>query len=1160
MPTTQHSNFIELYRLYKEMVDESDFIQTLERLRSGAPSESKDSDSASVAAGLNRPLARLSHNIDAVLETLQTTRTSSINSDDVVLDWDGSTLTIGAGTISFRFSVTGLAGNDSGNPGVFEFTTTSASLSTLSIAEGSIAYISIDRSLTSAQDFISNIDIATFETFSSNLQDAEYRLKYVPIAYNSSGCLNFFCNNISLISGCSFDLNTGVSSFYAKSSTLNKLANYQISGSGITSSSCSWTTSSNTLSFPSFIIRYPTGSITVSGGSVTIASGEFAYVTIGSTSVSTASTLDFDDDSIEGIFLIANRDGNVLYLYNGIPLATITDHTDIPFVTGHYDTQGLWDLNTRDHYDPTYRLRIKSESLLTSNRYLSVNVNDANRVLDLAANVEVNGDLTIGTGGLTTGTSAVSFDANGFSIGSSGEIVPGAGDVTFSNSANIEIDQSLTTTSDVTFGSIDLGSSTILGSSIDFIYALGGNDDKYIRVTDHPNNVGDSLWVQAGGGLYNGGALNLSSGASGSSYRSQINFYTSDTTDTTPVRRGILTSNGCLALSEFISNPATIVSNNYVLNIEHSSTPYLMSLSNYAAATRLEMPSSGSNQNDSIWTTTLGSFYFITDASSQSIYLDATLDVQLDADRNINLNSSQDINLNSTQDINLNSTLDVQISTRTSNSGTDEGITNFKTDTIRLNESDGNYFESEWAPFIIGEMTTTSEGVVNIENHDQTRIMTFSNVTPSLYLNSSLGDSTAPLMYRIENRSSINKGISIFLSSFFDSTASDNELGTTNIGRLTLADFYSFSASAQGGTAHSSSDNYEGWKFNNVSTSSNLDFAANTSYQGKPGHSFINTTSSTAIRSIRSPIIPIDRSVKIRFIAAYLNTSPPNTSQRLRLQRKFVNTTDAESSYRTYNASSGNWENVADWSSSDSTLGSASTSVVNKIYQTVVAPPTTSGGVSNPIGWVFRIIYDNTVSTTSGTWRISPINMTCHKTAEEPSIRIVTSSEEYAYHTENPIEVLSTGGDTRYAYLSINHLTETATWSPFTGSHQGTLSEGNEAELYDLVKVVSVLGKETYEVIKTSTQKDKSAIGSFCPVPDSQDLIYCVGNGKMKVCSQGGNIEIGDFLCSSDVAGAAMNQGEDVLKNYTVAKSMSSVVWEEDGPTEKIIDVVYVGG
>ena len=37
-----------------------------------------------------------------------------------------------------------------------------------------------------------------------------------------------------------------------------------------------------------------------------------------------------------------------------------------------------------------------------------------------------------------------------------------------------------------------------------------------------------------------------------------------------------------------------------------------------------------------------------------------------------------------------------------------------------------------------------------------------------------------------------------------------------------------------------------------------------------------------------------------------------------------------------------------------------------------------------------------------------------------------------------------------------------------------------------------------------------------------------------------------------------MNQGEDILKNYTVAKAMEPVTWGDD--TEKIIDVIYVGG
>jgi len=60
--------------------------------------------------------------------------------------------------------------------------------------------------------------------------------------------------------------------------------------------------------------------------------------------------------------------------------------------------------------------------------------------------------------------------------------------------------------------------------------------------------------------------------------------------------------------------------------------------------------------------------------------------------------------------------------------------------------------------------------------------------------------------------------------------------------------------------------------------------------------------------------------------------------------------------------------------------------------------------------------------------------------------------------------------------------------------------------------------------------------------------INSVGEGGINVCEENGDIEIGDYLCSSSVSGKAMKQEDDILHNYTVAKSMQNVKWEEEVP------------
>jgi len=49
-------------------------------------------------------------------------------------------------------------------------------------------------------------------------------------------------------------------------------------------------------------------------------------------------------------------------------------------------------------------------------------------------------------------------------------------------------------------------------------------------------------------------------------------------------------------------------------------------------------------------------------------------------------------------------------------------------------------------------------------------------------------------------------------------------------------------------------------------------------------------------------------------------------------------------------------------------------------------------------------------------------------------------------------------------------------------------------------------------------------------------IINSVGEGAIWVCSQGGPLQNGDLLTSSDIPGYAMKQEDDIVRNYTVAK------------------------
>lgn len=71
--------------------------------------------------------------------------------------------------------------------------------------------------------------------------------------------------------------------------------------------------------------------------------------------------------------------------------------------------------------------------------------------------------------------------------------------------------------------------------------------------------------------------------------------------------------------------------------------------------------------------------------------------------------------------------------------------------------------------------------------------------------------------------------------------------------------------------------------------------------------------------------------------------------------------------------------------------------------------------------------------------------------------------------------------------------------------------------------------------------------------------VNAVGEGKINVCNQGGDIAIGDLIVCSDVPGKGMKQADDVFHSYTVAKARENVTFA--GPSDiRQIACIYMGG
>lgn len=175
---------------------------------------------------------------------------------------------------------------------------------------------------------------------------------------------------------------------------------------------------------------------------------------------------------------------------------------------------------------------------------------------------------------------------------------------------------------------------------------------------------------------------------------------------------------------------------------------------------------------------------------------------------------------------------------------------------------------------------------------------------------------------------------------------------------------------------------------------------------------------------------------------------------------------------------------------------------------------------------------------------------------------------------------------------------------PFTGYHEGLIPETSSVEIGDILFDVDVyeasgISSVTFYVDVANQDNQKGIIGvcseicltppsnwltpiepptvtrdaennpaSVTPIGTQDSLVpdgYCVvninavGEGQINVCGLGGNIEKGDLIVASSIAGKGMKQVDDIVRSYTVAKSRVNVTF--DSPTQvKMIPCVYVSG
>jgi hypothetical protein len=206
---------------------------------------------------------------------------------------------------------------------------------------------------------------------------------------------------------------------------------------------------------------------------------------------------------------------------------------------------------------------------------------------------------------------------------------------------------------------------------------------------------------------------------------------------------------------------------------------------------------------------------------------------------------------------------------------------------------------------------------------------------------------------------------------------------------------------------------------------------------------------------------------------------------------------------------------------------------------------------------------------------------------------------------------LNDGNGSGVSYVTCNS-SGTVTWGGFTGAHFGKILQSDspsaaikETETFDehgdsvhsheyptgtiLVSVKAEItegnDQPMHYFVTSSIFQDKRVLGVYGGDMNSnpkdvyvtdddgtkklsekaeephRHQTYSLGDGVIIVSSQNGNIEVGDYITTASGSGGyGCKQNDDILHNYTVAKSLEDVDWStESKSTKKIACTIHCG-
>lgn len=219
------------------------------------------------------------------------------------------------------------------------------------------------------------------------------------------------------------------------------------------------------------------------------------------------------------------------------------------------------------------------------------------------------------------------------------------------------------------------------------------------------------------------------------------------------------------------------------------------------------------------------------------------------------------------------------------------------------------------------------------------------------------------------------------------------------------------------------------------------------------------------------------------------------------------------------------------------------------------------------------VIYGQIFGTTQGMKAAvtSPVgyfeNTTSNANAQGIKAVIPGASSGYAFYTDQD------------AYIAGGVL-------PFTGVHQVLVKENYTlGDIMCDIQLISSNGfSNTIFYVEESTGANQPALGVYTgqrdwgsdskpyalqtltPEEYAQIIaeynladVNAVGEGQINVCGENGNINAGDLIVTSSMAGKGMKQADDIVRSITVAKARESVIF--NGATDvKTIACIYLSG